>query len=341
MIQHSSLSLIVMAAGMGSRFGGDKQITPIAPNLATFLEYTFYDALCSGINHAVCILKPEIETTFRERILRQIPKNFQCDIVHQTFPSTQRKKPWGTGHAILCAKDKIRDHFITVNADDFYGREAIQSLVQYLKTLSPGEKRGACITYPLKDTLSPSGLASKEIHRPHGCIHRGSMVQFVTKLSLEKNRIACDTHPLKDTPPPSGSVSRGICHCDERGNLREIIESEGTYLRDDGIITNRKGEDLPLDAPASMNLLGFTSAFLEILQRQWELFYAQNASSPTAEFGFPGVIRTCAEDPEWEIKIIPAKSSWIGITFREDLLHAAERIHAKIRQGLYPQPLWN
>jgi hypothetical protein len=294
MDENSHISLVIMAAGMGSRFGGDKQITPIAPDLATFLEYTLYDAIRSGIRHAIFIIRPEMEKNFQEYILKQIPQTLVCDIAYQAFSPHQRKKPWGTGHAILCAQDKIRDYFITINADDFYGREAIQSLVQYLKTLSSGEKRGACIAYPLKETLSPSG-----------------------------------------------PVSRGICHCDKRGNLREIIENEGSYLRDDGIITNRKGENLPHDAVTSMNLLGFTSAFLEILQRQWDLFYTQNASSPTAEFGLPSVVRICAEDPEWEIKVIPSKSSWTGITFREDLSHAAEGIQAKIRQGLYPQPLWN
>jgi NDP-sugar pyrophosphorylase family protein len=294
MIQHSSISLVIMAAGMGSRFGGDKQITPIAPDLATFLEYTLYDAIRSDIRHAVFVIRPEMEDFFQKHILKQIPQTLACDIVHQTFSSHRRKKPWGTGHAILCAQDKIRDYFITVNADDFYGREAIQSLAQYLPTLSPGEKGGACAAYPLKETLSPSG-----------------------------------------------PVSRGICHCDAQGNLRGIIENEGAYRQIDGTITNAQGSILSPDAPASMNLLGFTSAFMDKLQQQWELFYAQHASSPSAEFGFPTTIRMCSEDPEWNIKVFLSKSSWIGITYRDDLSWASNIIHQKIQQGIYPQALWS
>jgi hypothetical protein len=146
---------------------------------------------------------------------------------------------------------------------------------------------------------------------------------------------------LKETLSPSGPVSRGICHCDKCGNLRGIVENEGAYRQSNGIITNAQGAILSPDALVSMNLLGFTSAFMDKLQQQWELFYAQYASSSSTEFGLPSVVRTCTEDPEWEVKVIPAKSSWIGITFREDLPHASECIHAKIRQGLYPQPLWS
>ncbi|MDR2420425.1 MAG: NTP transferase domain-containing protein [Puniceicoccales bacterium] len=294
MTQASSISLVIMAAGIGSRFGGDKQITPIAPDLATFFEYTLYDAMRSGIRHVVLVIRPEMDDFFREQILKKIPKNLTCDIVHQTFPFSKRKKPWGTGHAILCAQDKIRDYFMTANADDFYGREAIQSLAQYLPTLSPGQKGGACIAYLLKETLSSSG-----------------------------------------------PVSRGICHCDERGDLRGIIENEGAYRQNNGIITNARGAILSPDAPVSMNLLGFTSAFMDKLQQQWELFYVQHASSPSAEFGFPTTIRMCSEDPEWKIKVLLSKSSWIGVTYRDDLSRASDIIHQKIQQETYPQTLWS
>jgi NDP-sugar pyrophosphorylase family protein len=294
MTQHSPISLVIMAAGMGSRFGGDKQVTPIAPDLATFLEYTLYDAIRSDIRHVIFVIRPEMEDFFQEHILQKIPHTLACDIVHQTFPSQQRKKPWGTGHAILCAQDKIRDYFISVNADDFYGREAIQSLAEYLPTLPLGKKGGACVAYPLRETLSPSG-----------------------------------------------PVSRGLCHCDKLGNLRGITENEGAYRQGDGTITNAQGAILSPDAPVSMNLLGFTSTFMDKLRQQWEFFYAQHAASPSAEFAFPTTIRMCSEDPEWSIKILLAKSSWIGVTYRDDLSRASDIIHQKIQQGTYPQPLWS
>lgn len=307
-MQHKDLTLVVMAAGIGSRYGGLKQIDPVGPNGEIILDYSVYDALQAGFSKVVFIISKAVEIPFRERINRSIAK--RCEVVHVlqrledmpagfTVPSG-RIKPWGTGQAVLATRGEVNSPFAVINADDFYGRTSYQTIADYLRKAQDcdGKVDGCMISYRLGNTLTEHG-----------------------------------------------HVARGICSIGENGELKNIIER--TRIERDGS-SARYTEDgeswipLSLDTPVSMNIWGFTPGIFPALEQRFPLFLEKNqVNIEKAEYYLPNVVGDLVREKLAHIAILPSLEKWHGVTYPQDKAEVNTAIHAMVRQGLYPVDLWS
>lgn len=306
----SKPTLIVMAAGIGSRYGGGglKQIDPVGPNGEVIMEYSVYDALRAGFGRVVFVIKEEMEDAFRAKLGRAIER--QCDVAYafqrlddvpegfQVPP--ERVKPWGTAHATLTARHVVDTPFAVINADDFYGRASFQVLGDYL--------RGA------RD-------------RDRGYDY--CMVGFV----------------LRNTLTDHGYVSRGICTVDDEGFLvsvreRTRIEKAG----EDAKYTEDGGEtwvEIPGDGVASMNMWGFTPGLFSELEARFLLFLQRNGDNVLkAEYFLPDFVGALVGEGRATVRVLPTDERWFGVTYVEDKPRIQQAIQALIGQGVYPENLW-
>lgn len=260
-------TLLVLAAGMGSRYGGLKQLDGLGPSGETIMDYSIYDALQAGFGKVVFVIRHSFEKEFMEKVVAKYRNSIEVEVVFQeldylpegfTLPE-EREKPWGTSHALLMAKDVIQEPFASINADDFYGRESYQILADTLTKLSGSEKNYCMIGYLLGNTLSESG-----------------------------------------------SVARGICRTDAADNLVQIQEMT-KIERVNGILVNREEDGsqttLSDDSPVSMNMWGFTPDFFEIVERDFNAFLAANIEKPKAEFLIPTHINELVSTGEVKVKL--------------------------------------
>jgi hypothetical protein len=298
--------LVVMAAGIGSRFGGVKQMEPVGPGGETITDYALYDARRAGFERVVFIVRKDIEVPFRERIGLEAEKHFAvlyalqdiADLPPGFSPPHERKKPWGTAHAVLCAADAIDAPFAVVNADDFYGAGSFRALHSYLTRASDrnGYYDYCMVAYRLINTLSEHG-----------------------------------------------HVSRGICRPTPEGDLDTIVERT-RILGFDGAARyeaeNGNWIDIPPDSLVSMNMFGFTPSFIAELQSRFPAFLRENVGEPKAEFFLPGVVNGLIEEKKARVRILPTQDRWMGVTYREDTPAVREAIRALIAQGVYPDRLW-
>ena len=285
-----------MAAWLGSRYGGLKQIDPVGPNGEILLEFALKDALTLGIEEVVVIVSETIRADFESMIVTKYP-TLKITLITQTLtslpagfsPNPERVKPWGTAHAVWCARDVIKWPFIVMNADDFYGRDALSQAYNFL--LSNDEPASHCIiTYPITSTLSDYGTVSRGIC----AVENGHLTKIV-----EHTKVA-----RKDGK---------LIHTAEDGH--EII--------------------VPEDAPANMNLFGFHTSFFEVLNRECEEFFQEFITDPKREFFLPSVVMQIIKENAGTITAISTTSSWFGMTYPEDRLEAKNKIQALIDQGAY------
>ncbi|MDR1388370.1 MAG: hypothetical protein LBJ31_00140 [Treponema sp.] len=296
--------IVVLAAGMGSRYGGLKQMDKIGRSGEVLLDYSVFDAKRSGFGRAVFIIRRDIEKDFREIVLSRIEKHFPCDLAFQEpdsfipqdiFAEAQkagRVKPWGTTHALLCAKDKIDAPFCVINADDFYGREAFEVMGPYLGS---GAKEGAIVPYQLKKTLSPMG-----------------------------------------------TVTRGICEVQD-GYLSSVNELTAIACGGDGKIYNTTEKDkqfLDDDTPVSMNFFGFPASIFDGLQRYFDEFLARAGKEAKSECYLPMAADWFIKNGLLKIAVLTADASWFGVTYKEDREAALKRVADFTAQGVYPARLW-
>lgn len=298
------LTLLVLAAGMGSRYGGLKQLEPMGPNGETLLDYSVHDALRAGFNKVVFVIRRDIEEPFRRTIGRRYEKLVEIDYVFQELEDLPdghvlpegRRKPWGTGQAILAARNVINGCFAVINADDFYGADAY-----------------AVISRHFKD-----------------CIGKGT-----TPLCMVG-------YPLDHTLSPHGSVNRGLCVV-SGGHLRsveEIIDIErdrqGTILG-----TNKFGKEVVLEPSAlvSMNFWGFSAKIFPDLQRHFARFLQGHSDSLTGEFYIPTFVDDLIAREGAKCDILETSASWFGVTYPGDRPFVQQRITALIESGTYPSPL--
>lgn len=297
------LTLLVMAAGMGSRYGGLKQIDPVGPNDETLLDYSLYDAINAGFNKIIFIIRKGIEDDFKRNIANKIPPHISVDYVFQELNSfvpddfslpEDRTKPWGTGHAVLAAKDKINGPFAVINADDFYGPSAYQSLADFLKSNS---SQYALVAYQLKNTLSA-----------HGSVSRG-----ICNINNSGNLVSVTEHT---------KIAK-----DDQGQLIDWQE---------------EGRAIPLtgNEMVSLNLWGFQPSFFDFLQSQFNQFLKKYASDPKAEFYLPFVVDSAIRDSLAIVAVLPTDERWFGITYKKDIEGVKEQINQKIASGDYPENLW-
>lgn len=298
-------TLLVLAAGIGSRYGGLKQIDPVGPNGETIIDYSIYDAIRAGFGRLVFVIRHEIETDFKELIGKKFEGRLAVDYVYQeldmlpdnfTLPS-QRVKPWGTGHAILVAAGAIHEPFAVINGDDFYGATSFQRLSDYL-----------------------------QITRDHDLANY-AMVGFV----------------LRNTLSEFGSVARGVCQVDEQNFLQHVveltkIEKEGDRAK----YTDAAGQIRPLtgNETVSMNMWGFTPSIFDHLRRQFIDFLRAHQDEAKAEFFIPTVVNTLVSQGQARVKVLSSQDSWFGITYQEDKPYVTRSIRHLINQGVYPEKLW-
>jgi NDP-sugar pyrophosphorylase family protein len=301
MTSTTSPTLLVMAAGLGSRYGGLKQLSPVGPSGEIILDYSVFDAVRAGFSKVVFIIRREIEAAFGETVGARFSSRVDVDYVFQDLndlpacfaPPPGRKRPWGTAHAVLVAADTIETPFAVINADDLYGAHSFRQLAQHLGSGSPDS---AMVGFPLRNTLSDFGTVSRGV-----CdVDSGGYLRGI----VERTRIAPDGQQARDTDP-------------------------------DGHITQLTGGEL-----VSMNIWGFTPAIFAELREYFARFLAQHANDLTAEAYLPSFVNEIVTSDRARVRVLESRDSWVGITYREDLPRVAERIRALIAAGYYPERLW-
>ncbi len=301
----ASLTLVVMAAGIGSRYGGLKQVDSVGPSGEIVIDYSIYDALGAGFDRIVFVIRREIEKTFREKIGRTIEARMDTAYVFQDLDKLpggfalppERKKPWGTAHAILCCRSEVRTPFAAINADDFYGRTAFQLLASRLRLSAGRSGEYALAGYILGNTLSEHG-----------------------------------------------PVARGICEAGPDGYLRDLHERRKVMKFPDGIKYTENDAvwiDLSADSFVSMNMWGFLPDLFDELESGFPVFLREKASRiEKSEFLIPEIVGAMVRDGKARVKILPVREKWFGVTYPEDRALVQSAIGRLVAGGLYPKNLW-
>ena len=296
-------TLLIMAAGMGSRFGGLKQIEPLGPSEEFIIDYSIYDAKRVGFTKVVFIIKEENYEIFKETIGKRVEPYIKAEYVFQdnkNIPKEyleqieKREKPLGTAHAILCAKDKIKEPFAVINADDFYGQDAYEQANKYLDNIK--NNHYGMVGYHVVNTLSPNGAAKRGI-----CQLTGNKLEHITESSVER-------------------VDSKIIATAEATNEKTVV-SEDTIV--------------------SMNLLLFTPDVFDILTDRFYEFLEKNKKDLSKiEFQIPSILDYCIKSNKKTIDVIPTTANWYGVTYKEDKESVVAAINQLVKQGTYPQNLW-
>ena len=298
--------LIIMAAGMGSRYGGLKQLDSVGPAGEVILDYSVYDAKTAGFEKVIFVIKEEFQNDFEEKIGKNIRKYMEVDYAYQklenipegfTIPE-ERVKPWGTAHAILSCIDKVNGPFAVINADDYYGRTSFELLYNFLSVEE------------IKDGKS------------HHC-----MVGF----------------KLENTLTDSGHVARGICTTNEDSMLIDIVERTQIQVFNDDICYMEDDTWNPIeqDSIASMNCWGFRKELMDVLNEQFKVFLRNNINNLKAEFFLPYVVSSLLRNNMADIKVLTTAEKWFGVTYIEDKESVTASINELTNKGFYPERLWN
>lgn len=297
--------LVIMAAGMGSRYGGLKQIDPLGPLGQIILDYSIYDAYRAGFRRVVFIIKPELNEAFEQAIGSKARRLMQVDYVYQTLSAIPddlavpegREKPLGTGHAVYCIRDTVDAPFAVINADDFYGADAFQKMYNFLSEAADDDKYRYC------------------------------MVGYAVENTLTEN----------------GTVSRGVCTTDADGFLSDIIERTKIARGADGVIrfTDGEGGEIAPGTPVSMNLWGFTPSFLRELDAQLRDFFAGKLQTDPmkAEFYLPAAVDTLIRQGKATAKVLTTSAKWFGVTYQDDKPTVQQALRTMTEAGQYPEEL--
>ena len=298
-------TLFVLAAGMGSRYGGLKQLDGLGPNGETIMDYSVYDAIRAGFGKVVFVIRDSFEQDFRDKILKKYENLIPVELVFQELNklpegfqlSKDRVKPWGTNHAVMMGKDMIKEPFLVINADDFYGRESYLIAAEYLQSLENEKNHYFMVGYRMGNTLSESG-----------------------------------------------SVARGVCSADADGFLTSVVERTYIIRDNDGKI-KYKGDDENMiivdeNVPVSMNMWGFTTEYFDYSYSLFIDFLTKNQDNPKAEFYIPWVINCLIEKSQIRVKVLDTPSKWFGVTYSEDRASVVKKIGQLIVQGEYPEKLF-
>lgn len=294
-------TLVILAAGMASRYGSMKQVQGFGPSGETIMDYSIFDAIRAGFGKVVFIIRKEFADNFRSIFEPKLKGRIATEYVFQEMDSftkgfaapAERTKPWGTAHAVLCAKDAVKEPFAVINADDFYGRNAFEAAAQFLNT-SCDEKHYAIIGYDLLSTLSEHG-----------------------------------------------TVNRGICSLDDKGRLAAITERINIAKKGDRIVCDDGLEpgELPPDTRVSMNFWCFDVSYFDYTQNLFEQFLEKYGHELKSEFFIPIVADQFIKDGG-EVAIVPTSSFWFGVTYKEDAPFVEQSLQQLIKAGEYPESLW-
>lgn len=302
-MQRMQPTLLVLAAGMGSRYGGLKQIDPVGPAGETVLDYAVFDAVRAGFGRVVFVIRRDFEAVFREQIGAKYAGRVAVDYVFQAVESLPdgfaapegRQKPWGTGHAVWCAREAVREPFAVINADDFYGADSFRQLAGFLTAK----------TQPAATALHATTFA---------------MVGFRLAQTLSEH----------------GAVSRGVCATNSAGELESITERTGILPAEVGAGRVYRGDEI-----VSMNCWGFTPVVFAKLDEQWRGFLREQGRDPKAEFYLPTAVSTMIARHEAKVRVLPTDSAWFGVTYREDKPRVVAAVAELVRAGIYPAKLFS
>ncbi len=304
-------TLFLLAAGMGSRYGGLKQLDGLGPNGETIMDYSIYDAIQAGFGKIVWVIRKDFEEQFRSQILSKYEGKVQCELCFQALDALPegfsvpegRTKPWGTNHAILMGKDVVKEPFCVINCDDFYGRDSFMVMGKYLSSLADDAKgQYAMVGYRVGNTLSENG-----------------------------------------------TVSRGVCSKDAQENLTTCIERTKIERQPDGSVAYRKdnkedGEWVTIDenTPVSMNVWGFTPDYFEYSEQMFRDFLSdpKNLESPKSEYFIPMAVNKLINDGTATCKVLDTTAKWFGVTYAEDRPATVARIQKLVDDGIYPDKLF-
>jgi UTP-glucose-1-phosphate uridylyltransferase len=297
-------TLFVLAAGMGSRYGGLKQLDGLGPNGETIMDYSIYDAIKAGFGKIVFVIRTSFEKDFKAVVIDKFKNLIDTDIVFQETNKVPkgctynpvREKPWGTNHAVLMGKEAIHEPFAVINADDFYGQESFSILADFLRSVEGMKNQYCMIGYRVGNTLSESG-----------------------------------------------AVSRGVCVVDENQLLLNVIERTHIEEKGGTIIyLDDKGEEISLDSktPVSMNMWGFTPDYFDYSEEYFKEFLAENGQKLKSEFYIPLAVNNLIVESKVTCKVLDTPSKWFGVTYAEDRPQVVLKINELIRKGVYPEKLF-
>jgi NDP-sugar pyrophosphorylase family protein len=296
-------TLVVLAAGMASRYGSMKQTQGFGPNGETIMEYSIYDAIRAGFGKVVFLIREEFQAMFQENFGEKLQGKIKVEYAFQELHKylggralpEERKKPWGTAHAVLCCKGIVNEPFAVINADDFYGKDGFVKAYNFL-TGAVAPDKAAIIGYELKKTLSDNG-----------------------------------------------SVSRGVCNVDDNGNLIDINERTSIFRNDKGVITYEDASGLhevSENASVSMNFFGFHPSFIDHCENYFGEFLDTEINQPKSEFFIPLVVDKIVKSGKVNVNVIPTFAQWFGVTYKEDAPGVQASIDRLVASGEYPLSLW-
>jgi UTP-glucose-1-phosphate uridylyltransferase len=296
-------TLLIMAAGMGSRFGGLKQVEPVGPNGEAIIDYSIFDAVRAGFGKVVFIIRESFADAFRQKFDRKLSGITEVEYVYQELEMLPggyklpegREKPWGTAHAILVSKDKVKEPFCALNADDFYGYNAFKTMADFLIS-SENETEYAMVGYNLNDTLSDFG-----------------------------------------------SVSRGLCQTDNSNHLTGIVETTKIIRKNGKVISIEQDgseKELKGNEPVSMNIWGFKPTVFSFLEEKFTRFLETEINKPKSEMYIPSAVFELIDSKLATVKVLEANSPWFGVTYKEDKPYVVEKITKLIEEGQYPSRLF-
>ncbi|MFI3332286.1 MAG: nucleotidyltransferase [Rikenellaceae bacterium] len=298
-------TLFVLAAGMGSRYGGLKQLDGLGPNGETIMDYSIFDAIRGGFGKVVFVIRHDFEQAFREQILPKYENSIPVELVFQaidTLPEgftcpEDRTKPWGTNHAVLMGKDAIKEPFAVINADDFYGRDSFAVIGAELSKEYTRKGDYCMVGYRVGNTLSESG-----------------------------------------------TVSRGVCGTNEEGYLTTVVERTAIARNEAGEVQfpdeNNEIQTIAETTPVSMNMWGFTPDYFDFSEKSFINFLNENINTPKSEFFIPIVVNELIQSGEAKVKVLDTTSKWFGVTYAEDRPEVVAKIAALIEAGEYPEKLF-
>lgn len=297
-------TLFILAAGMGSRYGGLKQLDGLGPNGETIMDYSVYDAVRAGFGKVVFVIRKSFEEDFRNIVLKKYEELIPTEVVFQELTDVpagisynpERSKPWGTNHAVMMGKDVIKEPFAVINADDFYGKESFQVMADFLKSVEGKKNQYSMLGYRVGNTLSESG-----------------------------------------------SVARGVCEVDGDGNLTNVVERTSIVRKDEKIVfTDEDGKDVELqeNTPVSMNFWGLTPDYFQYSEEQFIDFLKEKGQELKSEFFIPLVVNNLIVNNVASCKVLDTPAQWFGVTYAADREAVVNKIQKLIDAGEYPSKLY-
>ena len=297
-------TLFILAAGMGSRYGGLKQLDGLGPNGETIMDYSVFDAMRAGFGKVVFVIRKDFEEDFRRVVLSKYADHVPCEVCFQGIDNLpegftrnpERTKPWGTNHAVLMAKDLIHEPFMVINADDFYGKESFEVMAKFLLDVNGQQGKYCMAGYRVGNTLSEHG-----------------------------------------------TVSRGVCATDKMGYLTDVVERTAIESKDGHIVfpdENGNEVEIPFDTPVSMNMWGFTPEYFEYTEEAFKEFLKVSGQELKTEFYIPTLVNDLIKAGKATCQVLDTPAKWFGVTYADDRQMVVDKIQALVEAGVYPNKLF-